>query len=87
MDARGIQKYDLKAFPGEHPLDGVAGGLGLVGDDGDLLPHQSVEQRGLAHIGPAQDRYEAGTVLFLQISYSFSSCPGISAALKAWGNS
>ena len=34
--------------------------LGLVGDDGDLLPHQGVGQGGLAHVGPAHNRDHAG---------------------------
>ena len=35
--------------------DAVAGGLGLVGDDGELLAEKRVEERGLAGVGTADD--------------------------------
>ena len=39
--------------------DAIARGLRLVGDDGELLADQPVEQRGLAGVGPADERDEA----------------------------
>ena len=43
----------------DHGQDAVARGLRLVGDDRDLLAHQPVHERGLAHVGPADHGHEA----------------------------
>ena len=37
-----------------------AGGLGFIGYDGHLFAHQSVEQRGFAHVGATYDGYKCG---------------------------
>jgi hypothetical protein len=55
VEARGVQQDELGVPPVHHAVDAVAGGLGLVGDDGHLLPHQGVGEAGLAHIGPSAD--------------------------------
>ena len=51
----GVHKDELGVTPVEHRTDAVTGGLGLGGDNGDLLPHQGVGQGGLAHVGAAHD--------------------------------
>ena len=60
MQARGVQQHKLGILTVHHAVDPVAGGLGLVGDDGDLLPHQGVGEAGLAHIGPPADGDHSG---------------------------
>ena len=52
---RRVGEHELTIPPGDDAADAVAGGLGLVGDDGDLLPYQCVEQGGFAHVGAAND--------------------------------
>src|SRR5690606_10065304 len=51
------------AIVSDKPQDAGAGGLGLVGDDGQLAAHQAVQQGGLAHIGPAHDGGEPAAEL------------------------
>ena len=60
VQARGVQQHKLGILPVHHAVDPVAGGLGLVGDDGDLLPHQGVGEAGLAHVGPSADGDHGG---------------------------
>ena len=55
VEAGSVQQDILGVLPVHHTVDPVPGGLGLVGDDGDLLPHQRIGEAGLAHIGPAAD--------------------------------
>jgi len=43
-----------------NPQDARAGSLRLGRDDGQLLTDDSVEQGGLAHVGPAQDGHGSG---------------------------
>ena len=56
VQARRIQKDELALPPVQNGADPVPGGLGLVGDDGHLLPHQGIGQGGLAHVGAAYNR-------------------------------
>ena len=60
VEARGVQEDELGVLPVDHAVDAVPGGLGLVGDDGDFLPHQGVGQAGLAHVGPSADGDHGG---------------------------
>ena len=60
VDTRGIQEHDLATRILAHAGNAIAGGLGLVRDNRDLLPDQPVEQRGLARIGPADQRHKTG---------------------------
>ena len=60
VQARGVQQHKLGILPVHHAVDPVAGGLGLIGHDGDLLPHQGVGEAGLAHIGPPADGDHSG---------------------------
>ena len=53
VEAGRIHQDILGILPVHHTVDPVPGGLGLVGDNGHLLPHQGVGQAGLAHIGPS----------------------------------
>ena len=55
VEAGGIQQDILGVLPVHHTVNPVPGGLCLVGDDGDLLPHQCIGEAGFAHIGPAAD--------------------------------
>ena len=55
VEAGGVHEDELTVPTGENGADAVAGGLGLVADDGDLLPHQGVGQGGLTHVGAAAD--------------------------------
>ena len=60
VQARGVQQHILGVSPVHHAVNPVTGGLGLVGDDGDLLPHQGVGEAGLAHVGPSADGDHGG---------------------------
>ena len=53
VQARRVQQHELGVAPVHHAVDAVAGGLGLLGYNGDLFAHQRVGQAGLAHIGPS----------------------------------
>ena len=53
VQARCVQQHELGVAPVHHAIDAVAGGLGLLGYNGDLFAHQRVGQAGLAHIGPS----------------------------------
>ena len=60
VQARRIQQNELRIVPVDDAVNAVAGGLGLVGDNSYLLPHQGVGQAGLAHIRPAADGDHSG---------------------------
>ena len=53
VEAGGIHKDKLELTPVYNAADAVPGGLGLVGYNGHLLPHQPVGQGGFSHIGAA----------------------------------
>ena len=55
MEARGVQKDILRVAQLHHGGDAVAGGLGFIGNNGDLLPHDGVGEGGFTHIGPTAD--------------------------------
>src|SRR5690606_11669334 len=59
----GVHQGDLRVRAVHHPEDPVAGGLGLVADDGELLAGQPVEQGALAHVGAADERGKATAML------------------------
>ncbi len=42
MEARSIEENHLGAFGGSYHANDIAGGLGLVADNGELLAHQGV---------------------------------------------
>ena len=50
----GVDEADRAVGRLDHGVDGVAGGAGQVVDDRALLADQPVEQRRLAHVGPAR---------------------------------
>ena len=60
VKARGVQQNILGVLPVDHAVDPVAGGLGLVGDNGHFLSHQGVGKAGFAHVWPAADRDHGG---------------------------
>ncbi|MNR32789.1 hypothetical protein D3C85_1504080 [compost metagenome] len=61
LEARRIDEHELLVFAGQHPVDAVARGLRLARHDGNLGADQGVSQRGLAHIGTANNGNKAGT--------------------------
>ncbi|KAG1166445.1 hypothetical protein G6F62_015093 [Rhizopus arrhizus] len=61
LETRGIDKHELLVLARQHAMDAMARGLRLARHDGDLGTDQGVRQRGLAHIGAANDGNEAGT--------------------------
>ena len=73
VEAGSVHEDELAVVPVDHGADTVAGGLGLVGHDGDFLAHQRVGQGGLAHIGPAHNRDHAGFFDFHRLSSTFLS--------------
>ena len=60
VDARSVEKKDLTAGKVLDSQNPVAGGLGLGGGDGDLLPQHPVEQGGFPDVRPSDDGNEAG---------------------------
>ena len=64
VHARCVEKDDLIRIGRQHAHELVARGLGLGAGDGNLLPKQAVEQRRLAHIGPADDGHKAAAVIW-----------------------
>ena len=74
VQARRIQQDILGIAPVHHAVNTVAGGLGLVRHDGDLLAHQCVGQAGLAHVGPSAYRDHRGfRNVFHQVILNFLS--------------
>ena len=59
VEARRVEKRDLGIRPRDDPENTAAGGLRLGADDGEFLADQPVEERALAHVGPADDGDEA----------------------------
>ena len=51
---RGVQKQELGLGPVDDAQEAVPGGLGLGRGDGQLVPHQPVQQGGFAHVGHAR---------------------------------
>ena len=74
VQARGVQQHVLGAVPIHHAVNAVAGGLGLVRHDGDLLAHQCIGQAGLAHVGPsAHGNHGSFRYVFHQVILNFLS--------------
>ena len=78
VQARGVHENDLVAALGldtQHPM---AGGLGLAGGNTYLLAQQVIEQRGLAHVGPADNGHVAAA------SVAFNCHLRPTSAAPAW---
>ena len=60
VDARRVDEHELRRPAGLDAEDAPARGLRLVRHDRDLAADQRVEQRGLAGVGPADERDVAG---------------------------
>src|SRR5688572_31138751 len=60
MNAGSVDIDDLTLVVLPHADNSIAGGLRLVGNDGELLLDEAVEERGLTGVGPANQGYEAG---------------------------
>jgi len=58
LEAGGVDEDELRITLGADAGDAMACGLRLVGGDAHLLADQRIEQRGLAHIGPPDDRHQ-----------------------------
>ena len=58
MHARGVQQNILQGAAGHNAGDAGTGRLGFGGDNGHLLPHQTIGQAGFAHVRAADDRHE-----------------------------
>ncbi len=56
VEARGVDEDELRIAAVDDGADAVAGGLGFMGYDGDLLADERVGKRGLADIRPPGDR-------------------------------
>jgi len=63
MNAGRVHKNQLRCLSRQDAQLTAAGRLRPRGDGGDLLPQQGVDERGLAHVGLAQDGDETGTKL------------------------
>ena len=60
VEAGGVQKDKLGIVTIHHAVNTVAGGLGLLGHDGDFLAYQCIGEAGLAHVGAAADGDHGG---------------------------
>ena len=60
MKSRRVEQHVLRVAAVHHAVDAVARGLGLVGDDGDLLAHKGVGQAGFADVRPSADSDHSG---------------------------
>src|SRR3974390_1345275 len=56
LEAGGVNEHELRLGPGENAPYRVARRLRPPGGDAHLRAHQPVQQRGLADVGPANDR-------------------------------
>ena len=52
---RGVQEQELGLRQVDDAQEAVPGGLGLGRGDGELVPHQPVQEGGLAHVGEADE--------------------------------
>ena len=52
---RGVQEKELGLRRVDDTQEAVPGGLGLGRGDGELVPHQPVQQGGFAHVGEADE--------------------------------
>ncbi len=62
--SRGVQEQELGLGQVDDAQKAMPGGLGLGGGDGQLVPHQPVQQGGLAHVGNADEGHVAAFELF-----------------------
>lgn len=62
LEARRVDEHELRGAQRAHARDAVPRGLRLARGDADLLPHQRIEQRRLAHIGLADDGDQAAVL-------------------------
>src|SRR5256885_15194642 len=62
LEARCIDEDELRRGTRANARDAVARGLRLARGDADLLAHQRIHQRGLAHIGLADDGDQAAAL-------------------------
>ena len=78
VDARRIEKDNLRLWPRENAENPVARRLRLVAHDGDLLPDQAVDECRFADVRPTDDGDESRFMLFLFHSITllhFLRCP------------
>src|SRR5208282_595068 len=68
VHTRRINEHHLPLRVRHDPLNAVARGLRLGRDDGHLLPHEPVQQRGLPCVRPAHDGHES------RVPFLFFSC-------------
>jgi hypothetical protein len=60
VNPRRVDEHELRLRQVLDADDPMSGGLRLVGDDGEFLPDEVVEQRGLTRVGPPDQRDEPG---------------------------
>ena len=60
-EAGRVQEDELGGFSGQKAGDPLPGRLGLGGDDGEVLAHQAVEQRGLPRVRAPDEGDVAGS--------------------------
>ena len=65
METGGIDEHVLILTLGKDTRDAVTGGLGLAGDDGNLLAQKGVEQGGFAYVGLAGNGNKSCSCHFL----------------------
>ena len=62
MNARGVDQHNLACGLGDDSLNPEASGLRFIGDGGNLLSHQSIEQSRFARVGPSNQGDEARVI-------------------------
>ena len=68
-DSGSVQEEQLRLRQVDDTQQAKARGLGLGRSDGQLVPHQPVQQRGFAHVGIAD---EGDVAAFERFRFSFS---------------
>lgn len=61
---RLIDEYELCVLSSEDPYHRQSSGLGLGAGDGELPPHQSIQQGRLAYVGLAHNRHGRRSLLW-----------------------
>src|SRR5262245_39923911 len=76
MDTRRIQENNLSFGSRHDPAHYVSRGLGFIGDDGDLLADQAIQESGFSGVRPSDDRNEPGLSHVLSVRESSTSSVG-----------
>ena len=78
MEARRVDKHQLRIAAVNNGADAVACGLGFMGDNGDLFADECICKRGLANVRAACDRDHRG--------FGFHICSPVQNSKYIWSS-